>query len=113
MQVVATHRYARMSAQKIRLVARMISGKPVDKAVDVLSFDVRKGAKLLLKVLNSAISNAENNQGADVDTLFVSEVFINEGPTMKRFRPRAKGRSSRIFKRMSHITLKVSESQST
>ena len=109
MKSVAKHRYARISATKVRLVARMISGKSVAAALDELTFNKRKGAALLRKVLNSAISNAEHNQGADVDSLIVSKVCIDEGPTMKRFRARARGRSSRIFKRTSHLTVEVAE----
>jgi large subunit ribosomal protein L22 len=109
MKSLAKHRYARISATKVRLVARMISGKPVSIALDELTFNKRKGATLLRKVLNSAISNAEHNQGADVDDLIISKVCVDEGPTMKRFRARARGRSSKIFKRTSHITVEVAE----
>ena len=111
MQGIATHRYARISAQKVRLCAQMISGKRVDQAEDILSLDVRKSSRLLKKVLNSAVANAENNMGADVDLLVVDQVYANEGPTMKRFRARAKGRGSRILKRSSHITVRVIEKQ--
>jgi large subunit ribosomal protein L22 len=109
MKSLAKHRYARISATKVRLVARMISGKPVSIALDELTFNKRKSATLLRKVLNSAISNAEHNQGADVDDLIISKVCVDEGPTMKRFRARARGRSSKIFKRTSHITVEVAE----
>ena len=106
---IATHRYARMSAQKLRLSARMISGRSVAHASDLLRFDVRKGARLIYKVLNAAIANAENNHDANVDELYISEIYVNEGPTMKRMRARAKGRGTKIFKRTSHITVRVTQ----
>ncbi len=102
-------RGARLSAQKARLVADTIRGKQVDEALNILSFSNKKGADLMKKVLESAIANAEHNNGADVDELTVSTVFVDEGMTMKRIRPRAKGRADRIFKRTCHITVKVSE----
>lgn len=108
-RAVAKHKYAKISATKARLVARLIAGKPVGVALDELTFNKRKGATLLRKVLNSAISNAEHNQGADIDELVVSKIYVDEGPTMKRFRARARGRSSRIFKRTSHLTIEVAE----
>lgn len=106
---VAKHRYARISATKARLVARTISGKPVATALDELEFSRRKAAVLLRRVLYSAISNAEHNEGMDIDDLVVARVCVDEGPTMKRFRARARGRSSRIFKRTSHLTIEVAE----
>jgi large subunit ribosomal protein L22 len=110
MEVSASARRLSISAQKVRLVADQVRGLPVAKALDVLSFSTKKGAGLMLKVVESAIANAENNEGADVDDLIVAEVFVNEGMTMKRIRPRAKGRADRIFKRSSHITVTVSDS---
>jgi large subunit ribosomal protein L22 len=107
MQVVAKHRYARISAQKGRLVADQIRGLPVEEALNVLTFSKKKGAVLIKKVLDSAIANAENNEGADIDELTVKKICIDEGPTMKRIRARAKGRASRILKRSSHITVAV------
>lgn len=109
MQVVAKHRYARISAQKGRLVANQIRGLQVEEALNVLSFSNKKGAVLIKKVLDSAIANAENNQGADIDELTVQAICIDEGPTMKRIRARAKGRASRILKRSSHITVTVAD----
>ncbi|WP_045226013.1 50S ribosomal protein L22 [Methyloterricola oryzae] len=100
---------ARVSAQKCRLVADQIRGMDVAKAIDLLTFSTKKSAKLVKKVLESAIANAEHNDGADVDELHVSSVFVNEGPTMKRMKARAKGRGNRIEKRTCHITVKVSE----
>ncbi|WP_456093773.1 50S ribosomal protein L22 [Nitrincola tapanii] len=109
MEVVAKHIGARISAQKARLVADQIRGKSVADALDILTFSSKKGADLVKKVLNSAIANAEHNEGADVDELRVSAVFVDEGMTMKRIRPRAKGRADRIMKRTSHITVKVAD----
>lgn len=108
-EVAAVLRGARLSAQKARLVADQIRGKQVDAALDILAFSGKKGADIMKKVLESAIANAEHNNGADVDELKVSTVFVDEGMTMKRIRPRAKGRADRIFKRTCHITVKVSE----
>ncbi len=109
MQATAKLRYARISAQKGRLVADQIRGLPVEQALEVLQFSKKKGADLMKKVLDSAIANAENNEGADVDELKVTAVMVDEGPTMKRIRARAKGRASRILKRTSHITVAVGD----
>ena len=109
MEVMAKHRYARISPQKIRLIADQIRGLPVDKALDALTFGVTKSSDLMKKVLESAIANAEHNEGADIDELSVSKVFVDEGPTMKRIQPRAKGRANRILKRTSHITVCVAD----
>ena len=98
-----------MSAQKARLVADQIRGKSVESALDILQFSSKKGADIIKKVLESAIANAEHNDGADVDELRVSTIFVDEGMTMKRIRPRAKGRADRILKRSFHITVKVAE----
>ncbi|RAU17442.1 50S ribosomal protein L22 [Nitrincola tibetensis] len=109
MEIVAKHKGARISAQKARLVADQIRGKSVGEALDILTFSNKKGAELVKKVLDSAIANAEHNEGADVDELRVSVIFVDEGMTMKRIRPRAKGRADRICKRTSHITIKVAD----
>lgn len=109
MQVSAKHRFARTSAQKARLIADQVRGLPVERALEVLSFSSRKSAVLVKKVLDSAIANAEHNEGADIDDLKVSAIFVDEGPTMKRFQARAKGRGNRILKRTSHITVTVSD----
>ncbi len=111
MEVAAKLRYARISAQKCRLVADQIRGLPVDKALDILRFSNKKAAGLVRKVLESAIANAEHNEGLDIDELRVSTVCVDEGPTMKRFKARAKGRASQILKRTCHITVKVAESE--
>ena len=109
MEVAAKLKGARMSAQKARLVADQIRGKSVESALEILQFSGRKCADIIKKVLESAIANAEHNDGADVDELKVSTIFVDEGMTMKRIKPRAKGRADRIFKRSCHITVKVSE----
>ena len=109
MEVAARLKGARISAQKARLVADQVRGKPVEEALNLLEFSNKKAAHIVKKVLDSAIANAENNEGADVDELKVSTVFVDEGMTMKRIRPRAKGRADRILKRSCHITVKVSE----
>lgn len=109
METMAKHRYARISAQKARLVADQIRGLPVDKAIDVLTFSTKKAAALVKKVLESAIANAEHNDNADIDELVVARVFVDEGPTMKRFSARARGRANRILKRSCHITVTVAE----
>ena len=109
MEAFAKHRHARTSPQKARLVADQIRGLHVEKALEVLSYSPKKGAGLVKKVLESAIANAEHNEGADIDELLVSKIFVDEGPTMKRIKPRAKGRADRILKRSSHITVVVSD----
>ena len=109
MEVAARLRFARISPQKCRLVADQIRGLPVDKALNILAFSPKKGAAMVKKVLESAIANAEHNAGADVDELCVKRVFVDQGPTMKRIMPRAKGRANRILKRTSHITVAVGE----
>jgi large subunit ribosomal protein L22 len=109
MQAAAKLRFARISAQKGRLVADQIRGLPVEQALNILSFSNKKGADLMKKLLDSAIANAENNEGADIDELKVDSVMVDEGPTMKRIRARAKGRAARILKRTSHFTVIVSD----
>ena len=109
MEVFAKARRLRLSAQKARLVADMVRGKDVASAMDILAYSPQKGAGLVKKVLESAIANAEHNEGADIDELHVSQIFVDEGMTMKRIMPRAKGRADRIFKRTCHITVAVSD----
>lgn len=99
----------RISARKAKLVVDLIRGKQVGEAIAILRHTPKSASPVVEKLLNSAIANAEHNYSMDVNSLFVSEVFVNQGPTMKRFRPRAMGRASRINKRTSHITLVVSE----
>jgi large subunit ribosomal protein L22 len=110
MEVLAKHRYARISPQKARLVVDQIRGQSVEQALTLLTFSNKKAAGLVQKVLESAIANAEHNEGADIDELTVSKAFVDEGPTMKRIQARAKGRANRILKRSSHITVTVSDS---
>lgn len=109
MEVAAKLTGARISAQKARLVADQIRGKHVEQALDILQFSPKKGADIIKKVLESAIANAEHNEGADIDELRVSTIFVDEAFTMKRVKPRAKGRADRIFKRNCHITVKVAD----
>ena len=111
MEISAKLSNAPVSAQKSRLVADQIRGLPVDRALNLLRFSSKNPAKIIRKVLESAIANAEHNEGADVDELKVSTVYMNEGPTQKRIRARAKGRANRILKRSCHITVRVSEYQ--
>ncbi|MFC0336708.1 LSU ribosomal protein L22P [Kushneria avicenniae] len=108
-EVAAKLRGARLSAQKARLVADQVRGKPVAEALNILAFSPKKGAVLVRKVLQSAIANAEENNGMDIDELRVSTICVDEGMTLKRILPRAKGRADRINKRTCHITVKVAE----
>jgi len=109
MQVSAKANRLHISPQKARLGVDMVRGKSGSDALDILNFSTQKGAVLVRKVVESAIANAENNEGADIDELKISEIFVNEGLTMKRIRPRAKGRADRILKRSSHITVTVTD----
>ena len=109
MEVAAKLKGAKISAQKARLVADQIRGKSVADALNTLTFSQKKAAHLMKKVLESAIANAEHNEGADVDELSIATVFVDEGVTLKRIKPRAKGREDRIFKRSCHITLTVAD----
>ncbi|PZO07721.1 MAG: 50S ribosomal protein L22 [Lysobacteraceae bacterium] len=107
MEAKAILRSARISPQKARLVADQVRGLPVARAADLLQFSDKKGAALIRKVLWSAISNAENNLGADIDELKITSIMVDEGPVLKRFMARAKGRGTRILKRTSHIFVVV------
>lgn len=109
MEISAKLSNAPISAQKVRLVADQIRGLPVERALNTLKFSTKKGASLVKKILESAIANAEHNEGSDVDELKVSTVYVNEGPSLKRMHARAKGRGNRILKRTCHITVKVAE----
>jgi len=109
MEVAARLKGAQISAQKVRLVADQVRGLPVEEALSLLEFSPKKAAHIIKKVLDSAIANAENNEGADVDELKVSTIYVDEGMTLKRLRPRAKGRADRILKRSCHITIKVAD----
>jgi large subunit ribosomal protein L22 len=109
MQSTARLKNARISAQKVRLVADQVRGMPVDKAEQLLTFSNKKAAHIVKKVLLSAVANAEHNEGADIDELSVSKIMVDEGPTLKRGRARAKGRGTQILKRNSHITVTVAD----
>ena len=98
-EVIAKLRSARVSSQKVRLVANQIRGKQAEEALDILTFDLQKSAHLVKKVLESAIANAEHNKGLDIDTLYVSKIMVDESFTIKRIRPRARGRADRYFRR--------------
>jgi len=108
-EVAAHLKYARLSPQKCRLVADQVRGLTVEKALQVLAMSAKKNASAIKKVLESAMANAEHNAGLDIDTLKVSTIFIDQGPTLKRMHARAKGRSNRILKPTCHITVKVSD----
>ena len=107
MRVNAQHKNARISAQKARLVADLIRGKDVAQALNILTFSPKKGAELIKKVLESAIANAEHNDGADIDDLRVKTIYVEQGATLKRFTARAKGRGNRISKPTAHIYVTV------
>ena len=109
METKAILRGVRLSAQKGRLVADLVRGKPVDQALNTLAFSPKKGAKIIRKVLESAIANAEHNDGADIDTLKDKTIHVEEGMTLKRFTARAKGRGNRILKPTCHVYLTVGE----
>lgn len=111
MEVAAKLKDTQVSPQKVRLVANQLRGLSINKALNILTFSPKKTAGLLRKLLNSAVANAENNEGADIDELYVSSIYVDEGRTMKRIRARAKGRSDRILKRSSHVTIVVSDGQ--
>lgn len=109
MEVAAKLKGAQMSAQKCRLVVDQVRGLAVEKALETLSYSPKKAARVVKKVLESAIANAENNNGADIDELKVSAIYVDEGRTLKRWRARAKGRVNHIAKRTCHITVKVAD----
>lgn len=109
MEARAVARYMRISPQKMRLIMDEVRGKKVDEAIRLLSFSPKKGARVLKKLINSAVANAEANKEVDVDTLYVKRIYADQGPIMKRFRPRAMGRASRIRKRTSHLTVILDE----
>jgi len=109
MDVAAKLRYSRISPQKMRLMADAIRGKSIDEAVKILIFSPQKSSGILKKLLDSAVANAENNLGADIDELRVVSIEVNEAPRFKRFRARAKGRGERRIKRNSHITIRVGD----
>ena len=109
MESKALARYIRISPQKARLVADLVRGKSVDTAINTLRFMPKKGARILRKVIESALANASQNEAIDIDTLYVKKIHIDGGPMLKRIRPRAMGRATRILKRTSHITVVLDE----
>ncbi len=109
MEVKAVARYVRISPQKVRMLADAIKGKPVDKAMDMLRFMPQKAAGIIEKVLRSAVANADQQADIDIDTLVVGNLLVDSGPTLKRFRARARGRGTRILKRTSHVTVVLTE----
>ena len=109
MESLARTRFVRISAQKARLVADMIRGRPVGDALNVLDYTPKKAARIIAKTLRSAVANAEDQQNVDVDDLYVKRAYVDEGPTQRRILPRAHGRATRILKRSSHITVIVDE----
>jgi len=109
MEVKAIAKFVRISPRKVRPVMDQVRGKRVDEALNLLAFAPQKGAYLLRKVVQSAVANAEQNTNLDVDTLYIKRVYADEGPTLKRFRPRAMGRATRIRKRSSHLTVVLDE----
>jgi len=111
MTTSATLKFTHLAPQKMRLVADQIRGLPVDHALNILTFSNKKAAAVIKKVLESAIANAEHNDGSDIDELKIKSIVVNPGPTMKRLRPRARGRADKILKRSSHLTVTVDENQ--
>ena len=109
METSAVAKFVRISPRKIRLIMDQVRGRRVEDALNMLSFAPQKGARILKKLINSAVANAEQNSGVDVDALFVKRVYADEGPTLKRFRPRAQGRATKIRKRSSHLTVVLDE----
>jgi large subunit ribosomal protein L22 len=109
MEVRAVGKYLRVSPYKVRLVADLVRGKKVDEALTILKFLPKKSGRLINKTLRSALANAENARTIDVDTLFIKLLLVDEGPKLKRWRPRAMGRATRILKRTSHITMVLAE----
>ena len=109
MEIRAKARFIRISPQKVRLIMGQVRGKKVEEALNLLSFAPQKGARILKKLLDSAVANAQQNADMDVDSLYISKVYADEGPTLKRWRPRAQGRATRIRKRTSHLTVILDE----
>ena len=111
MEVSAKLKHINISAQKCRLVADQIRGLEVGRAIEILEFSPKKASHIVKKVLDSAIANAEHNEGADIDELKVTKIFVDEGRTQRRFQARAKGRACKILKRSSHLTVTVSDNR--
>lgn len=109
MEAKAIGKFIRVSPRKTRIVAKNVVGRPVEDAMNILKFTPQKGAEVIRAVMRSALANAENNNGMNVDSLIVKEILVNEGPTWKRFMPRAQGRATSIRKRTSHVTVILAE----
>lgn len=109
MEVKAIARFVRISPQKVRKIVGAVKGKPVDAGLNILKFMPQKAAGILEKALRSAVANADHNHDLDIDSLVVRNIIVDQGPTLKRFRARARGRGSRILKRSSHVTVVVAE----
>jgi len=109
MESTAVARYVRVSPRKVRLVMDQIRGKKVEEALNLLSFASQRAAKILIKLINSAVANAQQSSDIDVDKLYIEKIFADEGPILKRFRPRAMGRATGILKRTSHLTVVIDE----
>ncbi len=109
MEAQATLKYLRMAPRKVRLVADLVRGRPVGEAIQILRFTHRRASLPIRKVIESAVANAENNHGLDIDQLWVREIRVDEGPTLKRWRPRAQGRAFPIMKRTSHVSVVLEE----
>ena len=111
MEIKACDKHVGISAQKVRLIVDLVRGMPVSEALSTIEYTPKAGSRYVGKLLSSAVANASAHEGIDVDTLFVKKIYVDEGPTMKRGRARAKGRGTRILKRTSHITLTVADSE--
>jgi len=109
-EVKARARFIRTSPRKARMVTELVNGKGVEEALNILAFTKRAPAKIVAKLLKSAVANADQMKNIDVDTLFIKQITVDQGPTMKRYRPRAMGRATMIRRRMSHITVVLEES---
>jgi large subunit ribosomal protein L22 len=109
MESSAVAKYIRISPRKVRLIMDELRGRKVEEALNMLSFTPQKGGRILKKLINSAVANAQQGAGVDVDKLFIHRIFADEGPTLKRFSPRAQGRATRILKRTSHLTVVLND----
>ncbi len=109
METKAAAKFIRISPRKIRLIMDQVRGKNVGEALNMLTFAPQKGARILKKLINSAVANAEHDSNIDVDSLYIKQIYADEGPTLKRWRPRAQGRATRIRKRTSHLTVILDE----
>ncbi len=110
MEVKARAKFIRTSPRKARMVTELVKGKGVEEALNILAFTKKAPTKIIAKLLKSAVANADNMKNIDVDTLFIKHITVDQGPTMKRYRPRAMGRATMIRRRMSHITVVLEES---